>query len=497
MSFRTNTRGSRVNGQQEIFPRTERILQFGTGRFLRAFADCFIDEAINAGHYDGLIVMVASTPSGRVELFKKQNERYTLWTRGYAENKSIDEFRTVTAISRVLAASDGWDKVLTIARSADLEVILSNTTEIGLSLQEGDTLAFPKSYPGRLCALLFARAEFFGYAPKKGLVILPCELIDNNGDLLRSLIIEQAHRWELGTRFLDWVQHSNLICNSLVDRIVPGLPGKAELDAAYEHLGYTDELLTVCEPYRIWAIQGDKTLRSRLGFAEGADGIVIAPDIAPYRTRKIRLLNGAHTLSVPVGLLAGCQTVLDNMNHPAVSSFIESLLRHEIGPVLPVDPDTVNPYIDEVLQRWRNPYMYHRLIDITLQSTTKLRHRAVPTLLDHYARYPDGPTPERIALGFAAWLRFMRGASQSKGIVYGELKDQLYPIHDDHAERFFDWWPTDDKMIPDFVEDVLSSDDLWGMRLSDLPGFANAVTIYLRMILSHGIESALSGTEAQ
>ena len=483
--------------QPEVFRKTERILQFGTGRFLRAFADCFVDEAVTSGRYDGLIVMVASTPSGRVELLKKQNKCYTLWTRGYAENKPIDDFRTVTAVSRVLAASEDWDKVLALARSADLKVILSNTTEIGLSLQEGEELAFPKSYPGRLCALLFARAEFFDYAYSNGVVILPCELIDNNGDLLRSLIIEQARRWKLGTRFQDWVQRANLICNTLVDRIVPGLPGKAELDAAYEHLGYSDELLTVCEPYRIWAIQGDETLRSRLGFAKGADEIVIAPDISPYRTRKIRLLNGAHTLSVPVGLLAGCQTVLDNMNHPGVSTFIESLLRCEIGPVLPVDPDTVNPYIDEVLQRWRNPYMYHRLIDITLQSTTKLRHRVVPTLLDHYAQYPDGPTPKRIALGFAAWLRFMRGTSQANGIVQGELKGQLYPIHDDHAVRFLKWWPTDTQMIPDFVEDVLSSYDLWSMHLSDLPGFANAVKNYLQTILRHGIEFAFDGTEAQ
>ena len=493
MPSRTNARDS----QPENSPKTERILQFGTGRFLRAFADCFIDEAVAAGHYDGLIVMVASTPSGRVELLKKQNNRYTLWTRGYAGNKPIDEFRTVAAVSRVLAASEDWEKVLTIARSADLKVILSNTTEIGLSLQEGDELAFPKSYPGRLCALLFARAEFFDYTHSNGVVILPCELIDNNGDLLRSLIIKQARRWKLGTRFVDWVERANLICNSLVDRIVPGLPGKAELDAAHAHLGYTDELLTVCEPYRIWAIQGDETLRSRLGFAEGADDIVIAPDIGPYRIRKIRLLNGAHTLSVPVGLLAGCQTVLDNMTHPRVSNFIESLLRLEIGPVLPVDPDTVNPYIDEVLQRWRNPYMYHRLIDITLQSTTKLRHRVVPTLLDHYARYPDGPTPKRIALGFAAWLLFMRGTSQANGVVHGELQGQLYPIYDDHAARFLDWWPKDNQKIPTFVEEVLSSDDLWGMRVSNLPGFANAVKYYLQTIVRHGIESALNGTGAQ
>lgn len=473
----------------------ETILQFGTGRFLRAFADCLIDEARKSGRYDGRIVMVASTPSGRAELLNNQKGRYTLWTRGHKQDELIDEFHSVTSVSRALSASQHWNEVLALAKSPHLETILSNTTEIGLSLQDNDLQSSPQSFPGRLCALLYTRAEFFDYADSSRVTVLPCELIDNNGDLLRNLVMEQAQRWSLGTRFTDWVRHSILFCNTLVDRIVPGLPGRTELEAAYSRLGYKDELLTVCEPYRLWAIQGDETLHEKLGFSKGADGVVIAPEISPYRTRKIRLLNGGHTLSVPLGLLAGCETVLDSMNHPAVSKFIESLLRDEIGPVLPVDPATVPPYINEVLQRWQNPYMHHRLIDITLQTTTKLRHRVVPTLINYYETYPTGPAPRHIALGFAAWLRFMRGISESDGTIYSRFQGKLHPIHDDHAKQFHDWWPAEDRLIPNFVQEVLSSQSLWGISLNNLPGFTGAVQTSLQKILDRGIEAALIGTQ--
>ena len=474
---------------------TEKILQFGTGRFLRAFADFFIDEARTSGRYDGTIVMVASTPSGRLELFNNQKGQYTLWTRGHGLSGSTNEFHTVNSVSRVLSANQNWNDVLRIALSENLEVILSNTTEIGLSLQENDSQALPQSFPGRLCALLYDRAECFNYATSKGVTILPCELVDHNGDLLHELVLEQAREWKLAPRFTDWLDQSTLFCNTLVDRIVPGLPGRAELEEAYTRIGFVDELLTVCEPYRLWAIQGDPSLKERLGFLENSEGIVLTSDIAPYRTRKIRLLNGGHTLSVPIALLIGCETVLECMNHPLVSKFIESLLRDEIGPVLPVDPDSVTPYVDEVLQRWRNPYMHHRLLDITLQSTTKLQHRVVPTLSDYYKKHPNGPAPRLIASGFAAWLRFMRGSSKSKDIVYGSMRGKKYPIYDDHAEKFLHWWPSEDQLIPDFVEDVLSDQDLWGISLNGLPGFTEAVKISLRLILQDRITSVLSGTE--
>ena len=474
-------------------PLPEKVLQFGTGRFLRAFADFFIDTANQKEEFNGQIVMVASTNSGRAELLNAQKGCYALWTRGHSGGQTIDQLDTVRAVSRVLAANSQWPHVLELARSPDLEVVISNTTEIGLTLQEDDRLEKPVSFPARLTALLHARAIHFDYSSDAGLVILPCELVHNNGDCLRELVFIQARLWSLGDQFMTWLQEANTFCNTLVDRIVPGLPGDSELVLAYAKLGLRDPLITVAEPYRLWAIEGDESLAERLGFA-GDPGVIVTRDIAPYRMRKIRLLNGGHTLTVPVGLLTGCVTVLDNMRHPLVSSFIEHLLREEIGPVLDVDPATVGPYIDEVLERWRNPFMYHRLLDITLHSTSKMRHRVVPTLQDYYGQRGRQQAPRRIALGFAAWLRFMRGIKKEDDVVYGSMHQRSYAICDVQAARFLDWWPRDAVEVDRFVHEVLSSYDLWNADLTELPGFAGAVGASLTTLLEEGPEAALLGT---
>ena len=466
----------------------ERILQFGTGRFLRAFADCFIDAANKSGHYNGQIVMVASTPSGRQAILNRQHGRYGLWVRG----SDIDSLQTIHSVSRVLAAATQWPDVLALARSRSLEAVVSNTTEVGIGLQDQDSLDAPRSYPARLAAILHERALHFEFAPDRGLVILPCELIEDNATRLSQLVLEQSRRWNLGKRFYTWMQRANTFCNTLVDRIVPGLPSTAELASAYHRLGNEDPLLTVCEPYRLWAVEGAPSVSEKLGFLAGDPGIVVTDDITAFRLRKIRLLNGGHTLTVPVGLILGCATVLEHVEHPLARRFIEGLLRKEIGPILQVPPQTVAPYIDEVLRRWSNPFMHHRLIDITLESTTKLRHRAVPSLLEYYEAF--GRAPLRMALGFAAWLRFMRGHECRDGVIYGELGQYHYPIHDSMAGRFLDWWPSDHAGIHPFVQAVFGSRDLWGTDLNGLPGFAESVANSLRTLLAGGPEAALEGT---
>ncbi|MCY4171056.1 MAG: tagaturonate reductase [Bacteroidetes bacterium] len=470
---------------------TEKILQFGTGRFLRAFADCFIDEAISSNRYDGQIVMVASTPSGRLELFNHKNGRYHLWTRGVGPDGLINTLSSVNAVNRVMSANTQWDEVVRLGENPHLEAVISNTTEVGLSLLEPDDLSLPKSFPGRLCALLYGRAKYFDYSPSKGLVVLPCELIEQNGNLLRTLITKQATRWQLGDQFLNWLTHSVIFCNTLVDRIVPGLPEETELENTYLQLGYRDELLTVCEPYRLWAIEGDSELQEKLVFLQNAGGIVVTPDIEPYRIRKVRILNGGHSLFVPIGFLAGCETVLDSMNHPNVRRFVESLLRDEIGPALPVNLDTVPPYIDEVLQRWQNPYMHHRLTDIMMQSTIKLRHRVVPTVVDYYDQHPDGPAPKLISLGFAGWFYSMRGFRNADEV---HSHSSSYPFPDDYQEDFNQRWPFDKLLLRKFVDSILSDEDYWGTSLTVFPGFVETVHRYLQTIINDGVAPLLNDT---
>ena len=463
-----------------------RILQFGTGRFLRAFADFFVDQAIQAGHYDGSIAAIQSTGAQRASTLTQQDGCYTLWAR----DQGGETYPVIGAISQALAAQQDWDTVLDLARSPHLEMVFSNTTEIGLALHPEDDVYGnpPHSFPAKLAAVLYERAQHFNFDPTRGLVILPCELITDNGDLLRSLVVSLAENQISNPDFLPWLGHSTVFCNTLVDRIVPGAPPESEYRAVEQRLGYRDDMLVTAEAYRLWAIEGDSALNARIGFTEADPGIVVTEDIAPYRLRKIRLLNGGHTLSVPLGLLAGNHTVLDNMSNPSTATFIKSLLRYEIGPCLAVDQDTVPPYITEVLQRWSNPHLMHRLIDITLQSTTKMRHRVVPSIVAYYDRFQTPPV--LMALGFAAYLLMMRGLQEADE----SPRWPVFSIRDDYAPKLHALWEKSSG-LEELVAIVCRDTQLWGIDLSNLNGWVDAVSALLKVLMEDGTATAIGHIE--
>ena len=472
----------------DLSPLPEKVIQFGSGRFLRAFADYFVDEANRKGLFGGRVLVVQSTGRSRAAALEAQGGLFTLWVRGACEEKE----RVIASISRALVANDDWPKILQCARSAALEVVLSNTTEVGLVLDQADELRAPRSFPGKLTAFLYERARHFDYSPEGGLIVLPCELVASNGEALCRLVLSMARQWRLEERFLEWTANANTFCNTLVDRIVPGFPLEEEHAALEARLGYRDAMLTVTEPYRLWAIEGDASLREQLGFSSADPGIVITQDIEPYRLRKVRILNGGHTLSVPLGFLMGNHTVRDNMTHPLTGKYIEDLLREEIGPTLAVEPATIPPYIDDVLNRWRNPHLHHQLIDITLHSTSKLRHRVIPSLVAYYAA-PKNAVPHRIALGFAAYLLFMRGVAEEDGVIYGECGGARYPIRDTQAAYLRNLWPPSDSAdIDGFVAHIGADESLWGADLTQLPGFTDAVGHYLQAMMRDGVAAALA-----
>ena len=463
-----------------------RILQFGTGRFLRGFADFFVDRANRLGCFEGSIVAVQSTGEARAEALTRQGGCYTLWTRDASDHS----YAVQHAISQALVAHRDWDAILALARSTDLQMVFSNTTEVGLSLAADDNIRShpPHSFPGKLTAVLYERAQHFAFDPAHGLVILPCELVADNGSRLQSLVVQTARRQNLEARFLSWLNHSTTFCNTLVDRIVPGTPPRAEHQAAENRLGYRDEMLITAEAYRLWAIEGNAALRRRISFADADPGIVVTEDITPYRVRKMRLLNGGHTLTAVLGLLAGNRTVLNNMSNPVTAPFINALLRREIGPTLPVDPGTVEPYINDILDRWRNPHLAHQLIDITLQSTTKMRHRVVPSIVAYHARY--GTVPHRIALGFAAYLLFMRDAR----VDQDGQQNTWYPVRDDHAQHLRACWKS--FTTPQaLVRSVCRDSSLWGMDLTQLEGWTATVAKLLDCLMKHGAATAIGHIE--
>ncbi len=484
----------------DLFNFSEKVLQFGAGGFLRAFADYFIDHANRQNTFNGRIVVVQSTGGSRGNVLREQDGLFTLCVQGLENGAPVETYHLISSISRALSANEEWPQVLQCAANPELELVLSNTTEVGIALDENDSLDLnpPRSFPGKLTAFLCERFKFFRGASDKGLIIIPCELVDNNGDLLREFVLKLATNWNLGEAFVHWLKSANHFCNSLVDRIVPGTPANEILQQHWQKLGYEDRLLTSAEVYSLWAIQGDDMIRQRLTFAQANPSIIVANDITPYRERKVRILNGTHTVSVPLAFLLGNKIVLDNMTHPLVSKLIERLIFDEIVPSLEVDRQSATAFAHEVLERWRNPFLQHKLIDITLHSTSKMRARNVPTILRYYQKMKK--TPRLIAFGFASYLLFMRGAEQQNGKIYGRRNGELYPINDDQAGYFYELWNrvniNDPTSVENFVKTVCSNEGLWGTPLALLSGFVETVSANLYALLQRGIAEPLQKTLA-
>ena len=291
----------------------ERAVQFGTGALLRGLVDALLDDANRQALFDGRVVMIGSTGSGRDRAINDQGGLFTLVVQGLVDGQAKREFRVVSSVSRALAASTQWAEVLRCAENPGLELIFSNTTEIGIVLDETDVATppgaqAPRSFPAKLAAFLLHRARWSRFDPARAPVVIPTELIEGNGDKLRGIVTTLTKGWSVEPEFAAWLD-AVPFCNTLVDRIVPGAPDESHAAELRALLPYDDGMITIAEPYRLFAIEGGDALRARLRFAGADEGIIVAGSITPYRLRKVRLLNGAHTSFVSLAILAGCQTV--------------------------------------------------------------------------------------------------------------------------------------------------------------------------------------------
>ncbi|TGE25834.1 tagaturonate reductase [Hymenobacter aquaticus] len=469
----------------------EKVLQFGTGVLLRGLPDYLIDKANRQGVFNGRIVVVKSTDGGDITAFTRQDGLYTLCIRGIEDGQQVEENVVCSAISRVLSAKSQWAEVLRCAQSPDLAVVISNTTEVGIQLVADDIRTSPpQSFPGKLLAVLYARYQAFQGDPAKGLVIVPTELIPENGAKLEAILLELAHRNGLEAEFIDWLETANTCCNSLVDRIVPGRPAAALQAALEAELGYNDDLLTMSEVYRLWAIEGDEKVRRVLSFEQADAGVVVQPDINQFRELKLRMLNGTHTLSCGLAYLAGFDTVRAAMEDEVLGAFISSLMQDNLrrGIPYPVPEDVSREFGRQVLDRFRNPYIEHRWLGITLNYSAKLQLRNVATLLGYVERYQR--VPACAALGFAGYLLFMRGTQEQDHTWYGELNGQTYPIQDEKAAYFADLWQRLD--AAELTTTVLRNSTLWGHDLTTLPGFAAQVSSHLQAMLDQGVYATVA-----
>jgi len=408
----------------------EKVLQFGTGVLLRGLPDYFIEKANRAGLFGGSIVAIKSTDSGGAEKFDRQQGLYTLHVKGLERGAEVQETWLVSAISRVLSAANEWESIMDCARNPEMEVVISNTTEVGIVLDEQDKLfaSPPVSFPGKLTAWLYERFRVFDGAADKGMVILPTELIDRNGDVLRDIVVALAESHRLGAGFIDWVRAANHFCNTLVDRIVPGSLGAAELEQAERELGYRDELAIMAEPFCLWAIEASSPRVSEvLSFARADSRVAIAPDIQKFKELKLRLLNGSHTFSCGLALCCGFETVKEAMGNPAFLDYVRRLMQEEIVPTLAevgISDEEATAFAESVIDRFGNPYLHHRWLSISTNYSTKMQMRNMATLKRYVKRF--GTVPQRMALGFAGYLRAMGNVPSERS--FADWQHDLEPL---------------------------------------------------------------------
>ena len=480
----------------DLFELPEKVLQFGTGVLLRGLPDYFIDKANHQEIFNGRIVVVKSTSQGDTSAFDKQDGLYTLCVRGLQNGEKVEENIINSSISRVLTATEEWSQVLDCAHNANMQIIVSNTTEVGIQLVQEDIRQHPpKSFPGKLLAFLYERFKAFGGSEKSGMVIVPTELIPENGTKLQSIVLELAHLNSLEDEFIEWLECCNYFCNSLVDRIVPGKPDTATQQSLEGELGYADGLLTMSEVYRLWAIEGNEHIKSILSFAQADEGVVIEPNIDIYRELKLRMLNGTHTLSCGVAFLAGCETVKAAMDNETISAFISDVMQNEIAPNIPYDVSlsTAHDFGAKVLDRFRNPHIQHLWINITLNCSSKIKMRCVPVLMKHYEKSES--VPELFALGFAAYLYFMKAVTVRDKKYYGDFNGQSYLIQDEMAETFYKRWAG--LSTSALVQETLRDSSFWGTDLNALPGFSESVIDKLNSLINLGVKETVEETQAK
>ena len=476
-----------------LFDLPEKVLQFGTGVLLRGLPDYFIDKANRQGVFNGRVVVVKSTDGGDANAFDKQDSLYTICVRGIENGQKVEEDIVSSAISRVLSAKSDWARVLQCAHNAEMQIVISNTTEVGITLVHEDIRVHPPtSFPGKLLAFLYERFKAFDGSPESGMVIVPTELITDNGKKLESIVFELAHHNSLEDNFIEWLEKNNHFCNTLVDRIVPGKPKGEALDKIFESLGYTDELLTMSETYRLWAIEGNDHVRSVLSFAQADEGVVITPDITLHKELKLRLLNGTHTLSCGLAFLAGYTTVKIAMDDKQMADFVSDLMLKEIAPAIPyeVDADTAQAFGAKVLDRYANPHLEHFWLSITMQYSSKLKMRVLP-LIKNYILKMHG-VPDLMATGFAAYLLFMKATRIEGGKYFGTLNGTEYAITDDAASILFEAWKKEEPK--EVVQAVLQNKELWGEDLTGLVGFADSVANKLESMMTEGVKFAFGKT---
>lgn len=477
--------------------RPVKVLQFGEGNFLRAFVDWIIDLLNEKSDFNGSVMMVQPLAKGMGEMINDQDGLYTTVLRGVRNGKPVEEFRKITSVEGCINPYSEYDKFIAQAENPDLRFIISNTTEAGIAYHEGDKLENKPqvSYPGKVCAFLYKRYQYFNGSADKGIIVIPCELIDKNGDNLKAIIKRYAGEWGLEEGFITWLDTACDFCNSLVDRIVPGYP-RAEADAICERLGYKDNLLDSAEIFLLWVIEcHGKTHEDELPTAKAGVNVIWTDDMSFYRTRKVRILNGAHTMSVLAAYQTGLNTVEECIKSPLVFPMMKRGLFEEIIPSMDGDKKQLEEYAGDVLERFANPYIVHLLLSISLNSVSKFKTRDLPSLLGYVKK--EGKLPVVLPFSLAALISFYEGTEYEGTALVGNRNGEKYLINDspEVLEKFASLYKASYKDNKEKAEQiakaVLSEASWWGEDLTAVAGLEAVVAKHLENIWTNGMTKAI------
>jgi tagaturonate reductase len=450
-----------------------KVVQCGDGNFLRGFVDYIID-LLNDNGFNGGVAVVKNRPGGSVADLQNQQGLFTLFTEGVKNGGPVQTHRVVSCINSIVNPYEDYAAYLALAEAPELKIIVSNTTEAGIVFSSDDLSLSSQphySFPAKLTALLYRRFTHFKGDPEKGCIILPCELIQANANTLKHIVLQYAQLWQLGADFIAWLHDCNHFYNTLVDRIVSGYP-KDRADYYTAALPYDDALITVCEPYLFWAVEADDTLLKYFPVNTINEDIVLVPQLDTYRIRKVRILNGLHTLLAQTAYLMGKTTVKESMDDPFCTMLLTAVLEEEILPTIQLPYEELQQYAAAVLDRFRNPFIKHRLADIAMNSVSKFKTRLLPVIDDYYRI--KGVLPGRLLYALACLIYAYRHTPVSDEARVIEAFKNAGALSDTGA----------------MVSYILNTLDF---SLKHVPGnlFYQRVAVALQCVEAHGVKNGL------
>ena len=460
---------------------TEKIIQFGEGNFLRAFIEWIIWKTNQKTDFNGSVVVVQPIEKGMVGWLNEQDGLYHLNLQGLQNGQPVDSVDLIDVVSRGLNPYEDFGAYLKLAEQPEIRFVISNTTEEGIAFDPACKFTDKPaaSYPGKLTQLLYHRYEFFQGDKSRGLILFPCELIFENGKHLKECILQYIDLWQLGEGFRNWFLDACGVYSTLVDRIVPGYP-RDTAEQLCERVGYKDNLLDKAEIFHLWVIEAPKEIAAEFPADQAGLNVLFVPSEAPYHERKVTLLNGPHTVLSPVGYLSGLNTVKECCEDELVGPFVRRVMYEELLPTLNLPKEELVKFADDVMERFRNPFVKHFVTSIMLNSFPKFKTRDLPGLKTYLER--KGELPKGIVLGLAAICTYYKGGKRGD--------DEIVPNDDPKILALLkDLWATGD--VAAVAKGVLADDFIWGEDLNAIPGLTDLLTADLALIQKEGMRAAV------